>query len=193
MTLKPDMDALSALSAILGFACIALGATTIFREARKAEQWWLGICRCKIPAYVLTTIVLLWSTIWLYIMSLGFLNMIRPLLPILFVVATVLTCVYCKELLMCRAIGGLLVLIPTPLLSAAAWHPSLWRYVMLVFAYAIVIEGMFITGMPWILRDQITWAYKKPIRARLIDGFLIAIGILFVILAFTAYRMPTNV
>ncbi|MBO7298785.1 MAG: hypothetical protein J6V41_03105 [Kiritimatiellae bacterium] len=187
MTLKPDMDALSALSAFVGIALVALGATGLIR---KAEDFWVAMCRCKIPAYILTTIVLFWSTLWLYVMPLGFVVAIRPVLPILFVVATVLTCIYCKELLMCRAIGGLLVLLPTPLLSSAAWHPSPLRYVMLVFAYAMVVEGMFIVGMPWTLRNQISWAFRNKNRAKVISCSSILLGVVLVCLAFTAYKMP---
>lgn len=187
MTLKPDIDALSALAAIVGVACVAIGATTFMR---KAEQCWVAMCRCKVPAYILTAVVLFWATLWLYVMPLGFVVGIRPILPILFVVATVLTCLYCKELLMCRAIGGLFVLLPTPLLSASAWHPSLWRYVMIIFAYVMVVEGMFIVGMPWTLRNQIFWSYKNKTRARVIASCAIALGLLFICLAFTAYRLP---
>lgn len=187
MTLKPDFDSLTTLSLVVGIIYAAIGASVL---PRKAEQYWVAMCRCKIPAYILTAIVLLWATIWLYVMPLGFVVALRPILPILFVVATVLTCVYCKELLMCRAIGGLFVLVPTPLLSAAAWHPSSWRYVMIVFAYAMVIEGMFIVGMPWTLRNQIFWAYKNKTRAKVIAFCSIALGLLLICLAFTAYRLP---
>ncbi len=187
MTLKPDIDALSALAIIIGLACVAIGVSALMR---KAEKSWIAFCRCEIPAYVLTTILLFWATLWLYVMPLGFVFFLRPYLPILFVVATVLTCIYCKELLMCRAIGGLFVLLPTPLLSSAAWHPSLWRYVMIVFAYIMVVEGMFVTGMPWTLRNQIFWMFKRKIRVKAFAYSLIALGVLFVCLAFTAYRLP---
>ena len=185
MTLKPDMNALSALSAFVGFVLLVLGITGFIR---KAEEYWVAMCRCKIPAYILTTIVLFWSTLWLYVMPLGFVVAIRPILPILFVVATVLTCIYCKELLMCRAIGGLLVLLPTPLLSSAAWHPSPFRYIMLVFAYAIVVEGMFIVGMPWTLRNQISWAFRNKNRVKAIASLSILLGIVFIVCSFI-YRI----
>ena len=185
MTLKPDMNALSALSVFVGLVLIVLGTTGLIR---KAEEYWVAMCRCKIPAYILTTIVLFWSTLWLYVMPLGFVVAIRPLLPILFVVAIVLTCIYCKELLMCRAIGGLLVLLPTPLLSSAAWHPSPFRYIMLVFAYAMVVEGMFIVGMPWTLRNQISWAFRNKNRAKAIASLSILLGIVFIACSFI-YRI----
>ena len=81
MTLKPDINALSALSAFVGLVLLVLGITGFIR---KAEEYWVAMCRCKIPAYILTTIVLFWSTLWLYVMPLGFVVAIRPLLPILF-------------------------------------------------------------------------------------------------------------
>ncbi len=186
MTLKPDMDALSALSLFVGIACILLSASL---RVRRAERNWLGIARCKIPAYILTAIVFFWSTLWLYVMPLGFVVALRPLLPILFVVVTVLTCIYCRELLMCRAIGGLLVLLPTPLLSAAAWHPSSWRYVMICFAYIMVVEGMFVVGMPWVLRNQISWMFGNKFRYKLVSLCFAIVGVVFVALSFSAYRL----
>lgn len=188
MTLKPDFDSLSALSSIVGLACIALGVSALMK---KAEQRWVGLCRCKTPAYVLTTFVLFWSTVWLYIMPLEFVDALRPYLPFLFVIATVLICIFCKELLMCRAIGGLFVLLPTPLLSASAWHPSLWRYVMVVFAYVMIIEGMFIVGMPWTLRNQIFWLFRNKLRVKVLAYSFIVLGLLFICLAFTSYCLPT--
>ncbi len=184
MTLKPDIEALSTLSIIVGIICIAIGASAF---PRKAEQYWVGMCRSKIPAYVLTAVVLFWATIWLYVMPLGFVVALRPILPILFVAATVLTCIFCGELLMCRAIGGLLVLVPTPLLSAAAWHPSSWRYVMIVFAYILVVEGMFVVGMPWTLRNQISWMFRKKGRAKIIAACFIAVGLIFSALSLSVY------
>mgnify|MGYP003304210668 CR=1 FL=1 len=189
MTLKPDIDALCALSLLTGVACVVIGGSTFFR---KLERYWLALSRCTIPAYILTAIVLFWATLWLYVMPLGFVVALRPALPILFLVATVLTCIFCKELLMCRAIGGLFVLLPTPLLSASAWHPSLWRYVMVVFAYAMVIEGMFVVGMPWTLRNQISWSFRNKLRAKIIGGVFVALGILFIVLSFAAYRLPAS-
>jgi uncharacterized protein YjeT (DUF2065 family) len=61
---------------------------------------------------------------------------------------------------------------------------------MVVFAYAMVIEGMFVVGMPWTLRNQISWSFRNKLRAKIIGGVFVALGILFIVLSFAAYRLP---
>ena len=85
------------------------------------------------------------------------------------------------------AAGGLLVLMPSPMLSSAAWHPSPWRYVVVLYAYAMIVAGMYYIALPWLLRDHIDWAHRSPGRAKTVAAAATALGILLVVLAFTAY------
>lgn len=188
MTLKPDYDLLSAVSAIIGVATATLGLLTLVLP-RGAAKVWRALPRSVWPGRLLAAVCIVWAALWLCIMPLGPLSIIRDLLWLLVPLAIASVCIFTPELLTCRAIGGLLVLVPTPMLSAAAWHPSPFRYVVTVYAYAMIVTGMYYIALPWLLRDHITWSFAKPIRSRSIAGIALALGILLVVLAFTAFKI----
>ena len=82
------------------------------------------------------------------------------------------------------------MLLPAPLLSAAQWHPSSWRYVVLVTAYVFAVAGMYAIAAPYRLRDALCWAAASHPRLRLLACLDLLFGILLVALALTAYRLP---
>ena len=187
MTLKPDYALLSAVSAVIGIATAILGLLTLALP-RGATKAWRALPRSVWPGRLLAAVCILWAALWLCIMPLGPLSAIRDLLWLLVPIAIASVWIFTPELLTCRAIGGILVLVPTPMLSAAAWHPSPFRYVVIVYAYAMIVAGMYYIALPWLLRDHITWSLAKPVRSRTIAGIAVALGIFLTILAATAFK-----
>lgn len=188
MTLKPDYDLLPAISAIIGIATAVIGLFTLALP-RIADKIWRALPRSVWPGRLLTAICVLWAALWLCIMPLGPLSVIRDLLWLLVPIAIASVCIFTPELLTCRAIGGLLVLIPTPMLSAAAWHPSPFRYVVTIYAYVMIVAGMYYIALPWLLRDHITWSLAKPVRSRAIATASVTLGLALIALALTAFRI----
>lgn len=190
MTLRPDYDALSSLSLLTGLVTGGLGLFSLVCPAR-ARAFWSWLPRSVWPGRIFSVIALLWSGLWLCVMPLGPLMVLRDYLFILIPIAIFSVCIFIPELLTCRASGGLLVLIPGPILSAAAWHPSLWRYVLIVYAYVMILAGMYYIGLPWLMRDHITWVHQSPKRARWVASVATGLGLLLVLLAFTAYPVDS--
>ncbi len=191
MTLKPDFPALSAIALAVGAATALLGGLSLVLPA-PARRLWLALPRSVWPGRVLSIVCLVWSALWICVMPLGPLMVVRDLLWLLLPMAVAAVCIFIPDLLTCRAAGGLLVLVPAPMLSAAAWHPSLWRYAMIVYAYAMIIAGMYYIALPWLLRDHIVWAHRSPGRAKVLAAASLALGVLLVVLACTAYRLPPS-
>jgi len=186
MTLKPDYDLLSGVSACVGIATAILGTFTL-ASPRSAEKTWRALPRSVWPGRVLSAVCILWAALWLCVMPLGPLSVIRDLLWILIPIAIASVCVFTPDLLTCRAIGGLLVLIPTPMLSSAAWHPSPFRYVVIVYAYAMIVAGMYYIALPWLLRDHINWSLDKPVRSKTIALAAVILGGFITVLSLTVF------
>ena len=183
MTLKPDSSFLPYISLFIGILTVIPGAFTLAMP-EKAESVWKAFPRSVWHGRIISVICLVWSALWISAMPLGPLMIVRQYLWILLPISIAAVWFLIPELLSCRAIGGLLVLLPAPMLSAAAWHPSNMRYIIIVYAYVMSIAGMFYIAFPWLLRDNITWLYDKPRRAKVMAVFKVAFGIALVILSF---------
>jgi hypothetical protein len=187
--LKPDSSALSALALGLGILELLLTLPCIVAPAPMARAW-RAFPRSVWPGRLLAAVALVWAALWLQAMPLGPVAPLKRYLPVLTPVAIIAVALLVDELLSCRALGALMVLIPAPLLSAAQWHPSPWRYVVLVAAYVIAVCGMYMVAAPYRFRDALEWATQSPGRLRLLASLEAAFGVLLIVLALTAYRLP---
>ena len=154
----------------------ALGATAaaVRRAQSFARDVWIG--------RVLATVAWIWAGWALYTMPLEFLAPLRHWIPLAILVCIPLTWWWMADLLACRAVGGLLVLFPCPLLLAVRFHPSAWRLVLVAFAYAAVVTGMALILYPYFLRRWLDWLAVKPGRLRAAGAASLALGALFLAL-----------
>ena len=186
LDLKPDVESLSTVSLIIGIVLSAIGLfSLIFID--KAKTFWLKFPRNVWFGRVLTVFCFIWTMLWLFLMPLGFMEIIKQHLWWLTPVAIFATCLLLPDLLTCRAVGALLLLVPACMFSSAAWHSSVFRYLITVLGYVFAIAGMFYIAMPWTLRDNITWALKTPMRFKICAISFISIGLIMCILAFTVF------
>ena len=139
--------------------------------------------RCWIAGVVLLSICLAW-TFWLVAtIQMGeFASFRRPLL-IALPIGYVLALFFVDEFLAVRALGILCLLAAEPLLDAAflRYEPS--RLLVTVFAYLLIMAGLFWVAIPYVLRDQINWSARSAFRWRCLHAIALAYG--GVILGFT--------
>ena len=64
------------------------------------------------------------------------------------------------EFLAARALGILFLLAAEPLLNAAFFRTESSRLLVTVFAYLLIVIGLFWVTMPYLLRDQINWSAR---------------------------------
>ncbi len=134
--------------------------------------------RSFLAGVVLLTIDLVWSFWLLSTMEMGeFASFRRPLL-IALPIGYVLVLRFMQEFLAVRALGILCLLAAEPLLDAAF---------VTVFAYLLVVAGLFWVPMPYLLRDQITWSTRNNARWRFMHGIAVAYGAVILALAITQY------
>src|SRR4030095_15078217 len=142
--------------------------------------------RSHVAGVVLLTICLVW-TFWLVAtIQMGeFSGFRRPLL-IALPLGYVLALVFVDEFLAVRALGVLCLLAAEPLLDAAFLRYETSRLLVTVFAYLLIIIGLFWVAIPYILRDQINWLARSAFRWRCLHAIELIYG--GVILGFTFTR-----
>ncbi|MCL1856371.1 MAG: hypothetical protein FWF84_01825 [Kiritimatiellaeota bacterium] len=196
--LKPGLPYLPAIAGwIGGIAVVASLGALAFSDVAMAQL--RRFPRSVWPGRVIATVSLAWAACWLYVMPLGPIPLPsgiasgpavlawKPLLPYLVPVAAVAVSVCLDELLSCRAMGGLMVLLPTPMLTAAQWSPSAWRFVVIAIAYGLAIFGMFVIAQPYLLRDLIAWSTRSRQRFAALAAAKLATGVLLIVLALAVF------
>ena len=143
--------------------------------------------RSRITGIVLLTIALFWCLWLLSTIEMGeFASFRRPLL-IALPIGYILVMRFVDEFLAVRALGILCLLAAEPLLDAAFLRYEMSRLVVTVFAYLLVIAGLFWVTMPYLLRDQINWTADSNTRWRIASGGALIYGAVTLLLAFTQY------
>ena len=99
-------------------------------------------------------------------MDLGEFNRAKSILRILVPIAAAGMIMHVKEFLTVRALGLLALMGAAPLLYAAYLEPQTSRLLLPLFAYGMIFKGLFWVGMPYTMRDAITWALKTDSRYR---------------------------
>jgi hypothetical protein len=173
-------------SAILGAATMAAGLALV-GAPEAAKRGLAAFPRSRLAGWVLTTAVLVWCA---QIVANGPLGPFAPYRGALFLITPlviVAVCVFVDELLAPRALGVLLILLPSVLLAAARWHPSAWRYVMIVTAYAMVLKGSALVLAPYLFRMTVTRFLASPGACRAWGGVALFYGAALVGLGLTVY------
>ena len=143
--------------------------------------------RSRAAGIILLTVVFAWSFWLLATMEMGeFASFRRPLL-IALPIGYFLVIRFVGEFLSVRALGILCLLSAEPLLEAAFFRYEASRLFVTVFAYILVVAGLFWVTMPYLLRDQIDWSAGNNVRWRAIHGIASAYGVIILALSFTQY------
>ena len=98
------------------------------------------------------------------------------------------TCVFVRDFLAVRGLAIVLLLLAKLMVDTARWAHSEWRLVIVIWAYGLVVAGIWFTISPWRLRDLIDWATRTDRRVRLGSGLRLAFGLFVVILGLTVFR-----
>ncbi|HJY52602.1 MAG TPA: hypothetical protein VKD89_01155 [Candidatus Udaeobacter sp.] len=143
--------------------------------------------RSRAAGIVLLTICLAWTLWLLSTIQMGeFAGFRRPLL-IGLPIGYVLALRFVDEFLAVRALGILCLLAAEPLLDAAFLRYETSRLLVTVFAYLLIIAGLFWVAVPYILRDQINWIARSVFRWRCLHAVVLAYGGVILGFTFTQY------
>ena len=84
---------------------------------------------------------------------------------------------YVREFIAVRSLGILFLLGADVLLDAAFLRHDGARLIVVSYAYLIILEGMFMVGAPYLLRDAIAWGLATPARGKLLMGLGVIFGL----------------
>jgi hypothetical protein len=143
--------------------------------------------RSRVAGVVLLTVCLVW-TFWLVAtIQMGEFSSFRRPLLIALPIGYVLALFFVDEFLAVRALGILCLLAAEPLLDAAFLRYETSRLLVTVFAYLLIIAGLFWVAIPYILRDQINWIARSAFRWRCLHAIELIYGGVILGFTFTQY------
>ncbi|PYL65229.1 MAG: hypothetical protein DMF25_04335 [Verrucomicrobia bacterium] len=143
--------------------------------------------RSRVAGVVLLTVDLIWFVWLLATIDMGEFAAFRKPLLIFFPILYVLTLLFVWEFLAVRALGIFCLLAAEPLLDAAFLRYEASRLLITVFAYLLVVAGLFWVMIPYLLRDQINWSTRSAGRWRLMHGVALVYGAVILAFAFLRY------
>jgi uncharacterized membrane protein YwzB len=143
--------------------------------------------RNTIIGYALMIIGTLWFLYNVSIESLADFESMKKFLNMLFIAIAIGTCVFVRDFLAVRGLAIILLLFGKLIVDSARWVDSDWRLVMVVWAYIMIVVGMWLTISPWRMRDWIAYDTATPQRLRIFSAARFAFGILVAILGFVVF------
>jgi hypothetical protein len=143
--------------------------------------------RSRVAGVILLTTDLVWSFWLLATMEMGEFSSFRRPLLIALPIGYVLVLRFVDEFLAVRALGILCLLAAEPLLDAAFLRYETSRLLVTVFAYLLIVAGLFWVTIPYLLREQLDWSARSARRWRFIHGIALFYGAGILTLAFTNY------
>ena len=155
-------------------------------NAKAAQDWLRAFPRSKEAGVLLSIAAGAWFFMLVKLMDLGEFSTWRETVLLLTPVATVLSIFFMRDFLAVRALGTLALLAAEPLLESAFMREERIRLLLVALVYVWVLFAMFWVGMPYTLRNQITWITASEKRWRtaaftgLAYGALICVGGLLV-------------
>lgn len=158
---------------------IALGAFMLaFRNVAMTAA--KAFSRNGIAAVILSSAAFIWAAAIVYVAPLDFLVRFKMIIIVALVLAAPISWFWMSDLLAPRALGGILVLLPAPVLLASRFVDSNWRLVVITLMYVYVVAGMAFIMSPYYFRDFVTWLTRKPVRFTVAGAISAAIGVMVV-------------
>ena len=138
--------------------------------------------------YVLTLLGTAWFIYYVQQESVSDFASMKKFLYLLFAAVGLGTCYYVRDFLPVRGLAVVMMLLAKMMVDAARWEDTGWRLVISLWAYALVIVGMWFTISPWRMRDLLNWSVATESRTRALSGVRLAIAVLIIALGLTVFR-----
>ncbi|MGA3265839.1 MAG: hypothetical protein ABSE16_03345 [Verrucomicrobiota bacterium] len=107
-----------------------------------------------------------------------------------FAAVGILSCIYVQDFLAVRGLAVVMLLLAKLMVDTGRPHlaESPWVLVIQVWAYVLVVAGIWFTVTPWRLRDLVNFATANETRVRVGSAIRLAFACFVVILGLTAFR-----
>lgn len=178
------MTSLAIVACAIGGAKL-LSSTAALYAPDTARRALLGLPRHDVAGWVLTAVSLFWSG-WLLLNTPPFSEFayIEPLVYVGMPLAFFALVLFLDELLAARALGGFVLLIASPILTAARWHNSSFSLLISLLTYAAIVFAVLLVVAPYYLRTAILFLTRSHTRFRIasllgagLGAFLLLLGL----------------
>ncbi len=107
-----------------------------------------------------------------------------------FAAVGILACFFVQDFLAVRGLAVLMLLLAKLMVDTGRPHlgETPWVYVIQIWAYGLVIAGIWFTITPWRLRDLINFATANETLVRIGSAIRLAFALFVIILGLTAFR-----
>ena len=177
---------------LLALTPVAFGLTALIRPERaKAFCDWFA--KSRKVAIVLTVIGWFWTAYEVDTIGIDVFDIIAKRFPgqvwIMAAALAYLTCIWMPRNLPVRALTAILMLFPaelfktTRLLTPSSGFAAV--HIIVLFAYAAAVVGMYGMFYPWRLEKAMTWFGARAVRMRSLGAFSAAVGSGVAIVAFS--------
>ena len=180
---------LSLLSILLG---LGMSVPQIIGLARPAQ---LAAAVRKFPRNLPIGVMLMWlGTAWfvwnVYVEPISDFTAFKPYMMAGFAAVGVLCCFFVQDFLAVRGLAVLMLLLAKLMVDTGRPHlgETSWVLVIQVWAYVLVVAGIWVTVTPWRLRDFLNWATATETRVRVGCFFRLAFAVFVLILGLTVFR-----
>ena len=177
---------MKATGILLGLALLASHLWALLKPA-ETQRFLRAFPRHYPWGVALLSVGFLWSMMILQHMDMGEFFHLRRWFLIIVPAGFVGVLIYVKEFLSVRALGSLMLLAAGPVLASAFLQPQTSRLLLPLLAYAWIGVGMFLVGMPFLLRDWIQWATANAGRWKVLCLAGVGYGALLLVVAVVDY------
>ena len=173
------MDCLLRARLYVGLLTVFAGSFGVLLLLPCASRVLTALPRLRITGIVLSAVCWIWVGAELYLHPIDFLSFLTPERIIFLTILCIpLTWLLLPNLLCTRAIGGLLMLCPMPLIHAVRDQVTDWRVVPVLVGYFCLVVGMFAVFYPWTFRMACGFLAKHRLLRTIFAGGWIVVTIL---------------
>lgn len=177
---------LSTLSIVMGLVMAAINFFGLVSPAQFKDMI-RKLPRSIAAGYVFMLAGTAWFVYNVSSESLADFESLKPFLFTLFVGVGVGSCFFVQDFLAVRGLAVLMLLLANLMCDSERWAASEWRLVMAVWAYLLVIAGIWFTISPWRMRDLLYWATATENRVRFGSAARCAFGLFVAFLGFKVF------
>jgi hypothetical protein len=114
----------------------------------------------------------------------------KPAMMTIFAAIGFSACIFVQDFLAVRGLGVLFLLLAKTMVDAGRPHlgETPWIYVIQIWAYFLVVAGIWFTVTPWRLRDFLNWATATEARVKIGSAIRLAFALFVLILGLTVFR-----
>src|ERR1700722_604228 len=114
----------------------------------------------------------------------------KPYMMAAFAAVGILSCIFIQDFLAVRGLAVVFLLLAKLMLDTGRPYlgESPWVLVIQIWAYVLIVAGIWFTVTPWKLRDFLNWATATEARVKIGSTIRLAFALFILLLGLTAFR-----